>query len=81
MPEKLPPDMSNVVMSPMAGLVVALHVDAGDEVKAGQPLAVIEAMKMENVLSAERDGEIATVHVAAGDSLAADDIILEFVTS
>ncbi len=78
MPEKAPPDLSSFVISPMAGLVVAIHVEAGDEVKAGQPLAVIEAMKMENVLTAERDGEIGEVRVAAGESLAADDIILEF---
>ena len=78
MPEKAPPDLSNLVLSPMAGLVVAIHVAPGEEVKAGQPLAVIEAMKMENVLTAERDGEVAEVRVVAGESLAADDIILEF---
>ena len=78
MPEKLPPDMSNYLVCPMPGLVVALNVEAGDEVEEGQPLAVVEAMKMENILRAERKGVISAVRAGVGDSLAVDDIILEF---
>ena len=62
----------------MPGLVLAVHVAEGEQVKAGQPLAVVEAMKMENVLRAERDGEVAAVKAAPGDSLAVDEVILEF---
>ncbi|MDP6708140.1 MAG: acetyl/propionyl/methylcrotonyl-CoA carboxylase subunit alpha [Alphaproteobacteria bacterium] len=78
MPEKAPPDHSKYLLAPMSGLVVAVHVEAGDEVKAGQPLAVVEAMKMENVLRAERDGVVAEVSAAPGQSLAQDQVILEF---
>ncbi|MFQ5985551.1 MAG: biotin carboxylase N-terminal domain-containing protein [Alphaproteobacteria bacterium] len=78
MPARAARDRSRHVLSPMPGLVVSVAVAAGDEVKAGQPLAVVDAMKMENVLRAERDGRIAKVCVAAGDSLAADEVILEF---
>ena len=60
------------------GLVVAVAVEVGEEVKAGQALAVVEAMKMENILRAERDGVIASLSVAPGDNLAVDDVILEF---
>jgi propionyl-CoA carboxylase alpha chain len=67
-----------MLLSPMPGLVVALHVADGDEVKQGQALAVIDAMKMENVLRAERDGRIAKVRVAVGASLAVDQVILEY---
>lgn len=62
----------------MPGLVVAIHVAEGEPVKAGQPLAVVEAMKMENVLRAERDGTVAKVAAKKGDSLAVDQVILEF---
>ncbi len=62
----------------MPGLLVSLAVKEGQEVKAGEELAVIEAMKMENMLRAERDGTVAKLHAKAGDSLAADQIILEF---
>ncbi len=72
------PDTSRLLLCPMPGLVTALPVAAGQEVKAGEPLAVVEAMKMENVLSAERDGVIAKILVKKGDSLARDDVILEF---
>ena len=65
-------------MAKMPGLVVSMDVAAGDEVKAGQALAVGEAMKMENILRAERDGIIAELKAAPGDSLAVDDVILEF---
>ena len=78
MPHKIPADTSKYLLCPMPGLVVSLNVAAGDEVKAGQTLAVVEAMKMENILRAERDGIVAALQVAPGDSLAVDDIILEF---
>ncbi len=78
MPEKVPPDVSKVLASPMPGQVIAVEVKAGESVKAGQRLAVVEAMKMENVLRAERDGRIARVAVAAGDNISADQVILEF---
>jgi len=78
MPEKLPPDMSRFLLSPMPGLLVSLAVHPDEEVKAGQTLAVVEAMKMENILKAERDGKVAKLHAKAGDSLAVDQIILEF---
>ncbi len=78
MPVKLPPDMSKYLLCPMPGLVVSLAVSEGQEVKAGEILAVVEAMKMENVLRAERDGTIAKVNAKAGDSLGVDAVILEF---
>ncbi|HYM32548.1 MAG TPA: acetyl/propionyl/methylcrotonyl-CoA carboxylase subunit alpha [Candidatus Cybelea sp.] len=78
MPVKVPPDMSKFLLCPMPGLVVAINVNEGEQVKAGQPLAVVEAMKMENVLRAERDGTIAKIAARAGDSLAVDQVILEF---
>jgi propionyl-CoA carboxylase alpha chain len=62
----------------MPGLLVSLAVAVGQEVKAGEELAVVEAMKMENVLRAERDGVIKKLHATAGDSLAVDQAILEF---
>ena len=78
MPVKPPPDLSKFLLCPMPGLVVAVNVAAGEEVKAGQPLAVVEAMKMENVLRAERDGIVAAVRAAPGESLSVDAVILEF---
>ncbi len=66
------------VLSPMPGLVSAVKVNEGQEVKAGEPLVVVEAMKMENVIHAERDGAIKAVRVTAGDSVAADDVLVEF---
>jgi propionyl-CoA carboxylase alpha subunit len=78
MPAKPPPDLSRHLVSPMPGLLVSLAVGEGQEVKAGEELAVIEAMKMENVLRAERDGTIKKLCARPGDSLAVDQIILEF---
>jgi propionyl-CoA carboxylase alpha chain len=78
MPEKAAPDLSRYLLSPMPGLLVRVSVALGDEVKAGQELAVVEAMKMENVLRAERDGTVAAIHAEPGASLAVDDRILEF---
>jgi propionyl-CoA carboxylase alpha chain len=62
----------------MPGLVKAIHVSLGQEVKAGDPLAIVEAMKMENILRAERDGKVKKVNAKAGDSLAVDQVIVEF---
>ncbi len=78
MPVKEPPDLSAFLLSPMPGLVVEIKVSEGEEVKAGQALAIIDAMKMENVLAAERDGVVAAVKAEPGDSLATDQVILEF---
>jgi propionyl-CoA carboxylase alpha chain len=62
----------------MPGLLTNLRVALGDEVKLGQDLAIVEAMKMENVLRAERDGRVAKLHASVGDSLAVDQPILEY---
>jgi propionyl-CoA carboxylase alpha chain len=78
MPHKPPPDLSKYLLSPMPGLLVSLAVKEGQEVKAGEPLAVVEAMKMENVLKAERDGVVKKIHEQSGASLAVDQMILEF---
>ena len=78
MPEKLPPDTSNMLLCPMPGLVVALHAEEGATVEEGQSLAIVEAMKMENVLRAERTGKVAKIPVTVGDSLAVDEVIMEF---
>jgi propionyl-CoA carboxylase alpha chain len=75
--EKIPPDLSKYLICPMPGLITAIHVAAGDTVEAGQPLAIVEAMKMENILRAEKGGVVKQVNAAAGDSLAVDAIILE----
>jgi propionyl-CoA carboxylase alpha chain len=77
MPVKAEPDLSKYLLSPMPGLLVSLAVEEGEEINAGQELAVLEAMKMENTLLAERDGRVAKIHFEAGASLAVDDIILE----
>ncbi|WP_448251588.1 acetyl-CoA carboxylase biotin carboxylase subunit [Ottowia oryzae] len=78
MPYKAPPDMSKFVLSPMPGLLVQVAVEPGQEVKAGERVAVIEAMKMENVLFASADGVVKEVRAAKGDSLAVDQAIVEF---
>ncbi len=78
MPEKLPPDMSKMLLCPMPGVVTSIAVTAGDTVEDGQPLATVEAMKMENVLRAERRGVVKSVAVEPGASLAVDEMILEF---
>jgi propionyl-CoA carboxylase alpha chain len=75
--EKIPPDLSKFLICPRPGLLVALHVGEGDAVEAGQPLATVEAMKMENILRAEKSGMVKTVNAAQGDSLAVDAVILE----
>ncbi|MBZ4193139.1 MAG: acetyl/propionyl/methylcrotonyl-CoA carboxylase subunit alpha [Candidatus Contendobacter sp.] len=78
MPEKTAADMSKYLLSPMPGLLTKLMVQLGQEVKAGEDLAVIEAMKMENVLRADHDAKVTKVLAAPGDSLAVDQAILEF---
>lgn len=78
MPYKEPPDTSKMLLCPMPGLVVAIHVNEGEEIKAGQPLCVVEAMKMENILKAERDSVVTKINAEAGDSLAVDAVIMEF---
>jgi propionyl-CoA carboxylase alpha chain len=78
MPEKVAADTSKLLLCPMPGLVKAIHATAGQEVKAGDPLAVVEAMKMENILRAERDAVVKSVNAKAGDSLAVDAVIMEF---
>ena len=77
-PAKKHADTSRFVLSPMPGLLSQLMVGAGDEVKVGQQLAVVEAMKMENILCAERDGKIQSALVKVGETLAVDQPILEF---
>jgi propionyl-CoA carboxylase alpha chain len=76
--EKVPPDLSKFLLSPMPGLLVKLVVAVGDEVKAGEELAVVEAMKMENSLRATDDVIISKVMADQGDSLVVDQPILEF---
>ena len=78
MPVKRPPDLSRFLLSPMPGLLVRVAVGPGDRVKAGQEVAVVEAMKMENLLRAEQDGTVAAVLAAPGSSLAVDQPIVEF---
>jgi len=76
--EKVPPDMSKFLVSPMPGLLTRLLVKLGDTVEAGQPLATVEAMKMENMLRAEKTAVVAKVAAGEGESLAIDQVILEF---
>ncbi|AWW46140.1 acetyl-CoA carboxylase biotin carboxylase subunit [Polynucleobacter paneuropaeus] len=78
MPVKLPPDTSKLVLSPMPGLLTKIFVKAGESVTAGQKLAAIEAMKMENTLSAVQDGIISEICAKEGDSLAVDQLIIRF---
>ncbi|MFZ9511466.1 MAG: biotin/lipoyl-containing protein, partial [Burkholderiaceae bacterium] len=79
MPFKAPPDMSRFVLSPMPGLLVDVAVQPGQKVQAGERVAVIEAMKMENVLFASADGVVGKVLATKGESLAVDQPIVEFV--
>ena len=78
MPFKAPPDLSRFVLSPMPGLLVEVAVQAGQKVMAGERVAVIEAMKMENVLFATQDGIVKSVVAVKGESLTVDQVILEF---
>ena len=76
--KKVPPDLSKFLLSPMPGLLVKLEVSVGDEVKAGEELAVVEAMKMENSLRATEDSVVSKVLAEQGETLAVDQPILEF---
>lgn len=78
MPEKEVADTSNMLLCPMPGLIVSIHVSQGDEVQEGQALATVEAMKMENILRAEKKCKVAKINVGAGDNLALDEVIMEF---
>ena len=75
--EKVPPDLSRMLICPMPGLLVKLHVEEGAQVQPGQPLATVEAMKMENILRAEKQGVVAKVNAREGESLMVDAVILE----
>ena len=81
MPFKEPPDLSKFLLSPMPGLLVDVAVQPGQAIRAGEKLAVIEAMKMENILVASRDGIVAKVMASKGESLAVDQVIMEFERS
>ena len=78
MPEKVAADTSKKLLCPMPGLVIAIPAVVGQEVKAGEPLAIVEAMKMENILRAERDVTVKSINAKKGDSLAVDAVIMEF---
>jgi propionyl-CoA carboxylase alpha chain len=78
MPKKLPPDTSKMLLCPMPGVITAVTVVQGETVEAGQALATVEAMKMENILRAERRGIVKRIAVSAGVSLAVDELIMEF---
>jgi propionyl-CoA carboxylase alpha chain len=76
--DKPAPDLSRLLIAPMPGLLTRLHVKQGDKVEAGQPVAVMEAMKMENILRAEKPAKVKATPVAAGESVAVDQVIMEF---
>ena len=76
-PEKQKADTSKLIVSPMPGLVVSIEAMPGQEVKSGEGVAVVEAMKMQNIIRAERDGVVSKVHVAPGASVAADEVMIE----
>jgi propionyl-CoA carboxylase alpha chain len=78
MPHKSAPDTAKLLLCPMPGQLKALHVAPGQEVKAGEALCIVEAMKMENVLRAERDAVVSAIRAKPGDSLAVDAVIMEF---
>ena len=78
MPDKPAPDLSKFLLSPMPGLLREVAVKVGQEVKAGEKLAVIEAMKMENILKADQDCKVKKISAAAGESLSVDQVIIEF---
>jgi propionyl-CoA carboxylase alpha chain len=78
MPAKAAADTSKFLLCPMPGLIVSVNVSEGQDVKAGETLAVVEAMKMENVLKSERDGTVKKIRAHKGDTFAVDDVILEF---
>ncbi|GAA5047699.1 acetyl-CoA carboxylase biotin carboxylase subunit [Erythrobacter westpacificensis] len=75
--EKEPPDTSKMLLCPMPGMLVKLHVGEGEQVETGQPLATVEAMKMENILRAEKSGTVASINAEEGETLVVDAVILE----
>jgi propionyl-CoA carboxylase alpha chain len=78
LPEKQKPDTSKLIMSPMPGLVVSVAVAVGQEVKTGEAVCIVEAMKMQNIIRAEADGVVKAVNASAGASVAADEVLVEF---
>jgi propionyl-CoA carboxylase alpha chain len=76
--EKVPPDLSRLLLAPMPGLLTKLDVAVGDKVEPGQPVAVMEAMKMENILRAPKAATVKATPAKAGDSVAVDQVIVEF---
>ncbi|RRN62671.1 acetyl/propionyl/methylcrotonyl-CoA carboxylase subunit alpha [Caulobacter sp. 602-1] len=78
LPEKQAADTSRLVLSPMPGLVVSMDVAAGQQVREGEVVCVLEAMKMQNIIRAERDGTVKAVNAKAGDPVAADEVLVEF---
>jgi propionyl-CoA carboxylase alpha chain len=78
LPERKPADTSKMIISPMPGLVVSMDVELGQQVREGEVVCVIEAMKMQNIIRAERDGVVKTVSAKGGDSVAADEVLVEF---
>ncbi|MCE3288760.1 MAG: acetyl/propionyl-CoA carboxylase subuit alpha [Caulobacter sp.] len=78
LPEKKAADTSKMIISPMPGLVVSMDVEVGQQVREGEIVCVIEAMKMQNIIRAERDGVVKTVSAKGGDSVAADEVLVEF---
>lgn len=78
MPVKLPPDTSKMLLCPMPGVITTLFVKEGEEIEAGQALAIVEAMKMENLLKAEKKSKVSRIAVEVGQSLNVDQIIMEF---
>ncbi|HYE46616.1 MAG TPA: biotin/lipoyl-containing protein, partial [Caulobacter sp.] len=78
LPERKAADTSKMIISPMPGLVVSMDVEPGQQVREGEVVCVIEAMKMQNIIRAERDGIVKTVSAKAGDSVAADEVLVEF---
>ncbi len=78
LPVKEVPDTSKLIMSPMPGLVVSIDVEIGQDVKEGEQVCVVEAMKMQNIIRAEAEGRVKSINVAPGDNVAADDVMVEF---
>lgn len=79
LPPKTKPNRTGVIVSPMPGLIVAVEVMEGDNVKNGQALIIVEAMKMQNIIRAERDGQVKSIKTQVGDAVAADEILLEMI--
>lgn len=77
LPEKVAPDTSGLIISPMPGLIVSVDVEVGQSIKSGQQVAIVEAMKMQNIIRAERDGKVKAIKTEAGAAIAADEIMIE----